>query len=146
MVRLKSGPEDLPASHSLLVVIIVLATIPDLLTLALIPLPGDVSPALLLAVGIGTTLLWYGAILRLAGVQERFLQTLTAVFGIQIILAPALVWITQSLGSVSYSTTVYTVCRHIYTIKRVNNHPVTELLIKELITFVMPVSNAQGIN
>jgi len=92
MVRLKSGPEDLPASHSLLVVIIVLATIPDLLTLALIPLPGDVSPALLLAVGIGTTLLWYGAILRLAGVQERFLQTLTAVFGIQIILAPALVF------------------------------------------------------
>ena len=92
MARLKSGPEDLPASPLLLVAIIVLATIPDLLTLAIMPLPGEVNPALLMAVGIGTTLLWYGAILQLAGLSERFLQTLTAVFGIQIILAPALVF------------------------------------------------------
>ena len=92
MARLKSGPEDLPASLSLLVAIIVLATILDLLTLAVVPLPDGVSSALLLAVGTGTTLAWYGAILQLASRPERFLQTLTAVFGIQIILAPVLVF------------------------------------------------------
>lgn len=92
ITRLKGGPEDLPASVALLVVTIVLATIPDLLTLAIMPLPGDVSPALLIAIDIGTTLIWYGAILRLAGAPERFLQTLTAVFGIQVILAPALLF------------------------------------------------------
>ena len=92
MTRLKSGPEDLPASLPLLVAIIVLATILDLVALAIMPLPGGANTALLLTIGIGTTLLWYGAILRLAGRPERFLQTLTAVFGIQIILAPALVF------------------------------------------------------
>ena len=92
ITRLKSGPEDLPASLSLLVAIIVLATIPDLLTLTIVPLPAEVNPVLLIAVDIGTTLVWFGAILRLAGRPERFLQTLAAMFGIQIILAPALVF------------------------------------------------------
>jgi hypothetical protein len=92
ITRLKSGPEDLPASVSLLVAIIVLATIPDLLMLAIVPLPAEVNPVLPIVISIGTTLVWSGAILRLAGKPERFLQTLTAVFGIQIILAPALVF------------------------------------------------------
>ena len=92
ITRLKSGPEDLPASAVLLVATIVLATIPSLLTLAITPLPALASPAVLIAIGILTKLVWYGAILRLAQRPERFLQTLTAVFGIQIILAPALVF------------------------------------------------------
>jgi len=92
ITRLKNGPEDLPASSGLLVAAILLSTIPDLLTLAIMPLPEQLSPPVMMAVRIVTTLVWYGAILRLAQKPERFLQTLTAVFGIRFILAPALVF------------------------------------------------------
>jgi len=92
IVRLKNGPEDLPVSAPLLVLTIVLATIPDAVTFAIVPTPPDASPLALIVIGIVTTLVWYGALLRFAGRSERFLQTLTAVFGFQIILAPALVF------------------------------------------------------
>jgi hypothetical protein len=92
IVRLKNGPEDLPVSASLLVATIVLATIPDALIFAILPTPADASPVLLIVIGIVTTVIWYGALLRFAGKPERFLQTLTAVFGFQIILAPAMVF------------------------------------------------------
>lgn len=92
IVRLKNGPEDLPVSASLLVATIVLATIPDALIFGILPTPADSSPVVLIVIGIVTTLIWYGALLRFAGKPERFLQTLTAVFGFQIILAPAMVF------------------------------------------------------
>jgi len=92
IVRLKNGPEDLPVSASLLVLTIVLATVLDAVTFAIVPTPADASPALLIIINVLMTLIWYGALLRLAGRPERFLQTLTAIFGFQIILAPALVF------------------------------------------------------
>ena len=92
IVRLKNGPEDLPVSAPLLVLAIVLAAIPDALTFAIVPTPAEISPGLLIVIGVVTKLVWYGALLRLAGRPERFLQTLTAVFGYRIILAPALVF------------------------------------------------------
>jgi hypothetical protein len=92
IVRMKNGPEDVPVSTALLLLTIVLAAIPDALTFAIVPTPAELSPVLLIVISVVTTLLWYGALLRLAGKPERFLQTLTAVFGFQIILAPALVF------------------------------------------------------
>src|SRR5690606_16346000 len=44
-----------------------------------------------LLVDIGYTLAWYVALMRLFARPERFLQTTTAVFGYQTVLAPA--WI-----------------------------------------------------
>jgi hypothetical protein len=92
IVRLRNGPEDLPVSAALLAITIVLASIPDALTFLILPTPPGVSPVMLIVIGAVTTLLWYGALLRFAGKPERFLQTLTAVFGFQIILAPALMF------------------------------------------------------
>ncbi len=45
----------------------------------------------LLAVEVSFMLLWYALLLRLVGRRERFLQTATAVFGFQLLLAPLLV-------------------------------------------------------
>ncbi len=92
IVRLKNGPEDLPVSAPLLVATVVLTTIPDLLTYAIVPMPADTSAVLPIVLRIVITLIWFGALLRFAGKPERFLQTLTAVFGYRIILAPALVF------------------------------------------------------
>jgi hypothetical protein len=57
-------------------------------------LPGDWLTHL--AVDIGFTLVWYFALLYLAGKPERYNQTATATFGYQAVLAPlwlAAVWL-----------------------------------------------------
>lgn len=96
IVRLKKGPEDLPFSPPLLIFLIVVSSLLDGLTWAIVPLPektaAGASGAMLIAIGVAVTLLWYGGLLRLAGRSERAVQTLTAVFGFQIILAPALLF------------------------------------------------------
>lgn len=96
IVRLRKGPEDLPFSAPLLVLLIAVSSALDGLTWAVVPLPekstAGVSGALLIAIGVVVTLVWYGGLLRLAGKPERTVQTLTAVFGFQIILAPALLF------------------------------------------------------
>jgi hypothetical protein len=93
---LQKGPEDLPFSAPLLILLIVVSSLLDGVTWAVVPLPektaDDVSGTLLIAISVAVTLLWYGALLRLAGKPQRTVQTLTAVFGFQIILAPALLF------------------------------------------------------
>lgn len=96
IVRLQKGPEDLPFSAALLVFFICVSSALDALTWAVVPLPeksaAQGSGPLLIGIGVAVTLAWYGALLRLAGKPERFVQTLSAVFGFQIILAPALLF------------------------------------------------------
>lgn len=96
IVRLQKGPEDLPFSTPLLILLIVVSCVLDGVTWAVVPLPeksaAGVSGATLIAIGLLVTLVWYGGLLRLAGKSERTVQTLTAVFGFQIILAPALLF------------------------------------------------------
>ncbi len=96
IARLQKGPEDLPFSVPLLVFLIVVSSALDAVTWAVVPLPeksaAEASGPLLIGIGIAVTTIWYGLLLRLAGKSERFVQTLTAVFGIQIILAPALLF------------------------------------------------------
>jgi hypothetical protein len=95
IVRLQKGPEDLPFSVPLLVFLIVVSSALDALTWAVVPLPeksAQASGPLLIAIGVAVTIIWYGGLLRFAGKSERFVQSLTAVFGFQIILAPALLF------------------------------------------------------
>jgi hypothetical protein len=87
IVLLRRGPENLPASLPLLVITVVLyAVVASFVASAVAP-PEENWP---LSIGtvIGVTVLWYHVALRVAGKRERFLQTLTAMFAVQILFAP----------------------------------------------------------
>lgn len=99
---LRRGPQDLPASTLLLVFTIVAYLAMNLLMNSLLPPlnPAGAAakikeadqgswPAQLMLDTV-FTLVWYVVLLRLAGRPERTLQTTTAVFGFQIVLAPLL--------------------------------------------------------
>jgi hypothetical protein len=95
---LRRGPQDLPASMLLLVLTIGGYLCVNLLVaLALPALPHAAAAGAHAVEGqwlapllIETlfTLVWYVALLRFAGRPERTLQTVTAVFGLQTVLAP----------------------------------------------------------
>ncbi len=89
---MKRGPEDLPASTGLLAMIVLASIVPDVLLLSILPTPFEGSAAALIGVGIGVTLLWSAFVLRVAGKPERYVQTLTAIFGFQLVMAPVLVF------------------------------------------------------
>jgi len=83
---LRSGPQDLPASRLLLVLTLAAyLAVSFLLSSVLPPMKGWEAPLLVDAL---FTLVWYIALLRLVGRPERTLQTATAVFGLQALLAP----------------------------------------------------------
>jgi len=86
---LRRGPQDLPASMLLLGITIVGYFGINFLVSSFMP-PIKGWPAHL-AVDVVFTLVWYVALLRLAGRSERTLQTTTAVFGFQAVLSPLLV-------------------------------------------------------
>lgn len=98
---LRRGPQDLPASALLLAFTIVAYLAMNLLMNGLLPPlePAAASkggetalrswPAQLLLDTI-FTYAWYAVLLRVAGRPERTLQTTSAVFGFQIVLAPLL--------------------------------------------------------
>jgi hypothetical protein len=95
IARLRRGPEDLPASWTLLLLTVIAYAAFDALLLSIAPVtpvtpvtPG--SPALLIGIDIGVTLFWYAMLLRIAHKPERYLQTVTAVLGFQLVLAPLL--------------------------------------------------------
>jgi len=104
---MRRGPEDLPASLKLLVVVVLLSIVPDAVLLAILPASVSFqgSGAALIAIGIFATLFWFGLVLRVAGKSERSLQTLTAVFGFQLVLAPALVFSGWFLATYSQDPT-----------------------------------------
>jgi hypothetical protein len=92
ILRLRKGPEDMPASRGLL-----LAAIAGMVVLRAvqyaIPSPGEpeVDPVVLIALEIGMLMGCWMVALRLAGHPARFLQTATSLFGCQIVMAPVLV-------------------------------------------------------
>lgn len=96
ILLLRGGPQDLPASGLLLTVTVAAYVGVNSVISSIFP-PARNWPALLL-VDVGFTLLWTALLLRVAGRRERTLQTTTAVFGYQIVLAPLLVpwqWLAQ---------------------------------------------------
>jgi hypothetical protein len=99
---LRRGPQDLPASMLLLALTIVAYLAMNVLLDGLLPPPAAADAAARVAeaeqpnwsaqllLDTVFTLVWYVALLRLAGRPERTLQTTTAVLGFQTVLAPLL--------------------------------------------------------
>jgi hypothetical protein len=95
IARLRRGPEDVPVSAALLIATLVAyCLLSVVLTLALSSESTQVVAPL--AVEVVLALLWIAVVLRLARKPERFMQTATAFFGFQLVLAP-LVTVTLAL-------------------------------------------------
>jgi hypothetical protein len=82
----RKGPQDLPASPVLLAASILGYFVVNFLVSLLLP-PID-RWRLHLLVDVAFTFAWYAVLLRAFGKPERFLQTATAMFGYQMVLAP----------------------------------------------------------
>jgi hypothetical protein len=86
---LRRGPEDLPASKSVLYwTLAAFVALNALLTVAFRPGVENWLPQLLVSVGF--TLLWYRVLLAVFGRAERYLQTMTAVLGFGCIITPVI--------------------------------------------------------
>jgi hypothetical protein len=85
----RKGPQDLPASPLLLALTVLGYFLVNYVVNLL--MPAVEAWRLHLLVDVGFTLAWYAILLRAFGKPERFLQTATAIFGYQIVIAP--LWI-----------------------------------------------------
>jgi hypothetical protein len=90
IVRFRKGPEDVPVSTALLAATLAGGMVLRGATLALLPQAERPSLVPAIALAMGATLLFTWLAVRIAGRPERFMQTATAVFGAQLVLAPAL--------------------------------------------------------
>ncbi|HET9863314.1 MAG TPA: hypothetical protein VFP37_07705 [Steroidobacteraceae bacterium] len=90
IILLRRGPEQLPASPTLLVAAVVLYVAGFSFFVLVLPLT---LPAALIqsALGAAVMLLWFRIALAIAGKPERFLQTLTAIFAVNVMFLPILV-------------------------------------------------------
>jgi drug/metabolite transporter (DMT)-like permease len=99
LALLRGGPQDLPASALLLGLTVLAYLGVNALVSSLFP--PDAGWFAELVLDIAFTMAWYAVLLKVAGRQERTLQTLTAVFGFQLVLAPLLItlqWLVQRLA------------------------------------------------
>lgn len=84
---LRRGPQDVPASNLLLTATIVAYVLINLIVATVLPqVPGPWLQIII--VDVLFTIGWYAVLLRMTGKPERFLQTTTAIFGYQAVLAP----------------------------------------------------------
>src|ERR1700685_4332182 len=92
---LRKGPQDLPVSATLLAITAAAFFVINFVVSAVLPpIPGPWLFQLVLDVIF--TFAWYALLLRVVNRPERFLQTTTAIFGYQAVLAPlwvATVWL-----------------------------------------------------
>jgi len=84
---LRGGPETLPASRGLLAFVILLNAVVAVLVVALVPAVPPFSP-LGLFVSTIVPLLWFQVAFALAKKPERFVQTMTALFGVNVMFQP----------------------------------------------------------
>jgi len=90
IVLWRRGPEQLPASPALLACVVALSIVGS--ALMCLVTPTSLASALAQGmVGAGVMLLWFRTALTLAGKRERFLQTATAIFGVNVLFVPAMV-------------------------------------------------------
>jgi hypothetical protein len=87
IVLLRGGPESLPASPGLLVAMVLLNAAVSVTVVALIPTAPEFSP-LELIMSIAVPLAWYHVAFRLVKKPERFVQTMTAFFGVNTLFQP----------------------------------------------------------
>ncbi len=90
IILLRGGPESLPASSSLLAIVIAVNVAVSAAVTALMPTAPESWPLQLL-VGTIVTLLWFQLAFTLANKPERFVQTATAIFGATTLFLPALI-------------------------------------------------------
>ncbi len=85
---LRKGPQDMPWSRELLVLLILIGTAVDVFRLWLADIGLDVGGVLLFAlVALGLNLLFVGGLLTLLGYRARLVQTLTAWFGAMLLIS-----------------------------------------------------------
>lgn len=102
---LRRGPQEVPASPVLLAGTVgAYFAVSALVSSVLPPLPGRWFWHLL--VDIAFTLAWYVLLLRLFNRGERILQTTTAVFGYQALLAPLWIAAAWMIGRFQNDTTI----------------------------------------
>lgn len=90
ILRFRNGPEDVPASRALLAVAVLGQVLLNLLMLS-IPAESRVEhPLLMVALELGVMMVGVLFILRMARHPERYLQTMTAIFGVQLVIAPVI--------------------------------------------------------
>jgi hypothetical protein len=90
IILFRRGPENLPASQTLLAIVVALSVLGSTAMSAVSSLPA--SRALLEGViGSAVMLAWFRIALALANKRERFLQTVTAIFGVNTLFLPAMV-------------------------------------------------------
>lgn len=94
ILLLRRGPQDLPSSQSLLVMLILLNLVAGTFLFS----SGDSSDSLQSIVDIGLSLAMYTAILNLRGFRKRVLQTLIAFTGTGLLLTLVLFPISLLLG------------------------------------------------
>jgi hypothetical protein len=82
----RKGPQDLPASWFLLALTVIGYWVLRYTVSALMP-PAE-HWRLHLLVEVAFTLTWYAVLLRAVGKPERFMQTMTAIFGSYLLLMP----------------------------------------------------------
>jgi len=90
IVLLRRGPEQLPVSSALLYTVVALSIITSCFFVLVTP----VTLPLALAQGVvsaAVMLLWFRTALRIANKSERFLQTMTAIFGVNVLFVPVMV-------------------------------------------------------
>ncbi len=96
---LRAKPQDVPASNALLISTILAYILIHVAFIAVLPLLGyGVSTVL---VDVVFTIIWYAVLLRVAHKPERFVQTTTALFGYQVVLAPLVIfasWLLRRFG------------------------------------------------
>lgn len=96
---LRAKPQDVPASSGLLIATVLAYVLIHIAFITVLPLLGyGVSTVL---VDVVFTIVWYAVLLRLVQKPERFVQTTTALFGSQVVLAPLVIfagWLLRRFG------------------------------------------------
>lgn len=99
LALLRGGPQDLPASGLLLALTMLAYLGVNVVVCTLLPPGANWLADVVL--DIAFTCAWYALLLKVAGRPERTLQTLTAVFGFQLVLVPLQIgaqWLVQRLA------------------------------------------------
>jgi hypothetical protein len=96
IVLLRGGPENLPASPSLLVFVIAMNIVTGL---AVVALTAGIAefPAMQLLVITFLPLIWYQVAFSMAMKRERFVQTMIAYFGVNMLFTPLLTPLANAL-------------------------------------------------
>jgi hypothetical protein len=88
ITRFRKGPEDVPASTALLGYCILIGVGIRALAVFALSVPSGGNPLVMPVIDTVATLLYFALVLNLARHPERFLQTVTAIFGYQLVMLP----------------------------------------------------------